>query len=475
MAGILLVARNELRCILRDGRFRGACLLLAALVCASLLALREERARDHAERSEARQRVRALWLDQGDADSHGATHYGTYAFKPVTRLSAFDSGVEPYAGVYAHLESHAQNEFAARPARDAGPLARFGGGSPAALLLLLLPLLAIFLGHGAVATERENGLLRFALSGGCTPRQWLWGKFLGVWAALMLLATPVLAACMVVLGALEGEESTADHWLRSSLLAAAICASLAIHAGLSVGLSARMGGSRSALLALLCLWLVGAVFAPRVATELGERIWPTPDNAAFDARHERLVAEGVDGHDARNERTRRLREEILRRHGVASEKDLPFNIGGVIMQAGEDYSNQVFDKLHGELWGGWRAQNALRDAAALLSPLPALRRVSKSLCGTDLEHHLAFVAQAEAYRRELVRAMNDALARQGPDRRSATAPRGRALWESVPDLRTSQPSVASALRWSLPGLVGLAFWLVAALLLVGLPWRPRAN
>ena len=113
---------------------------------------------------EAQQATRAQWLNQPEKNPHSAAHYGMYAFKPKSRLSMVDTGVDPYVGVAAWLEAHKQNEFRYRPAQDRTAMQRFGELTAAESFLVILPLFIVLVTFAAFAGEREQGTLRQLLS-----------------------------------------------------------------------------------------------------------------------------------------------------------------------------------------------------------------------------------------------------------------------------------------------------------------------
>lgn len=468
------IARNELRCLLRDGRFLAAAALILVVVLAALGSSAVSRAQASAERNQARSHVRELWLGQEPTNPHSATHYGTYVFKPVTRLSAFDTGIDPYTGVVAHLESHVQREFSERPVRDSASLGRLGETGPGFLLCALLPLLAIFLSQAAVAGERESGLLGQNLALGATPRAWLLGKFLGLSAALGLVTTLAVGACLSAAAFVPGEESLAEFAARSLALYATILLLVAVVAALSVGLAARCRSGRTALALLLSAWGLGTFLLPRTLNEIAEAQRATPTARALEQQAHALFSAGFDGHDPNDQRAQRRIAELLAANGASSVDELPFDIGGVLMQEGEEYQARAYAAVFGKLWTDWRAQNGIRDLAGLVWPFAAARRISMAISATDLEHHVDFARAAETYRGVLVKTMNMAIAnnkRPAGERYLA----GRELWATVPDFAYRRPGFDFVLGAASKALAVLLGWCSLGLLALLLPWRAEVR
>lgn len=106
------------------------------------------------------------WLNNPDKNPHRMAHYGNFAFRKSTSLSAFEFGMEPFFGNAIFLEAHKQNTANFSEAGFSNSILRFGEISVAMVLQILLPLLIFFLGFNAVAPERENGTLKLLLSQG---------------------------------------------------------------------------------------------------------------------------------------------------------------------------------------------------------------------------------------------------------------------------------------------------------------------
>ena len=97
--------------MLRDGRFRVLAVVVLAISAASVAAGWRHYVDIQRQHAQAQQATRDQWLGQPPKNPHSAAHYGLYAFKPKTRLSMVDTGIDPYVGVAAWLEAHKQNEF----------------------------------------------------------------------------------------------------------------------------------------------------------------------------------------------------------------------------------------------------------------------------------------------------------------------------------------------------------------------------
>ncbi|WP_435017938.1 DUF3526 domain-containing protein [Tundrisphaera sp. TA3] len=452
---VLSIARKEFVDLTRDGRFRWASAIVAVLLVVATAAgwrnwrdVREEHDRAQAE-------ARGQFEGQEEKNPHAAAHYGLYVFKPKPMLALFDSGVDPYTGVSVYLEAHRRNEVRDRPARDATALQRFGELTPASVLQMLVPLLIIFLAFPAIAGEREQGTLRQVMSLGVRPSTLMAGKALGLAAALGLILVPaaVLGGTLLAMGSTGPEHAGPD----ALALGAGYLLYLGIFLAGSLAVSARSRTSRGALVVLLGFWIANAMIAPRLATDLARRAVGTPSSAEFAAAIQRDIKGGINGHDPEDRRLDRLKQELFRKHGVATVEELPINFQGVALQAGEEYGHAVYDRHYGALRDAFDRQDAIRAGLGLAFPSLAIRDLSMALAGTDNRHARDFADAAEAYRRDLVRALNKDLEVNGADL-GFMYQAGPDLWRSMPRFDYEPPGLVATLRHQWLAWLSLAAW-----------------
>lgn len=468
---ILSIARKEFIDTWRDGRFRWAAVIVVALLGVALVLARQQVERARAERAAASALERENWLNQGQKNSHSAGHYGVYVFKPLPPLAMLDRGIEPFVGTTVFLEAHKQNQAAFLPAQDATAMRRFGELTAATGLQLLAPLLIVLLTFGAVAGERERGTLRQVLSLGVRPRDLLLGKALGLGAILLALLCPAGVFGAVALEMLPGSESP-GRWARLAWWGVAYALYLAAMLAFCLVVSAVMPTSRAALATLLVFWSVNAILAPRLSTDLVQRLLPTPKLAEFEDQLHKALQEGIDGHNPRNQRLQEFAQKTLREHGKTRLEELPFNFNGLVMLESERMANEVFDHHYGKLWDRLEAQDRAVTWTGLAAPLLAVRSASMALAGTDFTHHRHFSVAAENHRRAFVRVLNeDMLNSRGGHHATA----GRELWEKLPAFAYDPPPAGAARQAAQPGLLVLALWAAgagAALLLAAPRLKP---
>ncbi len=104
-----LVARDELRLMRRNRVAMIACALLVLLTLVTMASswahqrgIEDLRARHQHEAQDA-------FDSQPDRHPHRMVHYGTFIFRPLSALAAFDPGVDAFTGNSMFLEGHRQN------------------------------------------------------------------------------------------------------------------------------------------------------------------------------------------------------------------------------------------------------------------------------------------------------------------------------------------------------------------------------
>jgi ABC-2 type transport system permease protein len=460
-----VIARKECLEIARDGRFRLGAAIMALLLLAALATGWRHHREVSAQHARAQAATRDHWLNQPAKDPHSAAHYGIYAFKPRLPLSLVDSGIDPYTGVAAWLEAHKQNEFQFKPVQDRSAVVRFGELTAAASLQWLMPILIVLLAAEAFAGEREQGTLRQVLSAGVRPRTLALGKLAGVAMAVAIVAVPAAIAGAVALAWTGGGGS--DVWdQRAAILTGIYLAWFVLVANVALAVSAIARSVRQALAVLFVCWAVNVLAAPRLASEVARRSYPTPTAFAFAQDVQRATYEGRDVHSYLVQRARELKARLLTTYQVARIEDLPVNFRGVDYLEREAQADATYDDAYGRIWQTFDHQIALQQRAAIVAPLVAVRSLSMAVAATDVLHHRRFAQAAEAYRRRLVRAMNENLAF-----RSTAAgighQAGPELWASLPPFEYEVPPVGTALAAQRSSAAALAGWVLASALALG--------
>lgn len=450
-----LVAKEWLE-LRRDGRIWMLLAILALLAAGAVLGAAEQARVQHEAWHAASAGERERWLDQEDKHPHSAAHYGLYAFRPAAPLAFFEPGLHPYLPVTVWLEAHRQNEALYRPAADAGTAGRFGQLTPATIVTALLPLLVVLLAAPAIAGERERGTLRLLLAQGVRPGRWVLGKALALAALLLLLLLPLWLLATVVLVFAGAGADVLLRWLVTGVVVTLYLAGFLL---LCLLVSAASRTVRGALLILLGIWALGTLVAPRVVMEWAEWRHPTPTSLAF----RQALSEDL---GATAELDAMLAEQtaaLLAEHGVERTEDLPVNLDGIRLQAGEEHGYAVFDTHFGRLHDGFLAQESLLQWFGVLAPYLAVTTATSALAGTDLLHYRHFFDSAEQHRRTIQALMNDYITRH-PERDGQRLSAGSELWATVPEFHYEGLRLGRVLASQTPALALLLLWFLLPLL-----------
>ncbi|PVY77909.1 ABC transporter permease [Cupriavidus alkaliphilus] len=459
------VFRKEMKAMAREGRIAALLALGAVVLAIALLVSLQRHATVASELAQAAAATRQQWDDQGDKHPHRGAHFGLYAFRPASPLTAIEPGLGDYFGQALWLEPHRRNLARFEPAQDALPSARFGDLSAGFVFAALLPLLVLAVSFDAVSGERQRGTLRMLHGAGMAPASLLAGKFLALAAGFAGFSF-ALAAAPVVASYADGSLDAAMWW-RAGGLGAGYLLYTAILAGLGLAVSAWMANGRSALLTLAGLWLAFVFVIPGVGAALARQAVPLPSAQAFWAAIGHDYTEGLPGDGNLAARTARHDAALLARYGVSRLADLPVGAAPLRRLQRDAYADRVHALHFDALWQRYAAQENVMRVAALLSPTLAIRNFAMKMAGTDLAHQRHYETAAERYRQTVNTAID---AWDASHTRGLTSFEekyaGASLWRAIRPFAYTMPPAGFALRAAWPEIACLLWWcvLVAAAL-----------
>lgn len=474
MSPTTLIAADELRLMRRNRVAVTAFVLLVLLTLVAVLTswthqrgITELRARHQTAAEQA-------FDAQPDRHPHRVVHYGHFIFRPLGPLAAFDPGVDAFTGSSMFLEGHRQNTANFGDVRQSSLLVRFGQLTPAFVLQVVAPLLLVFLGYGAVARERERGTLRLLMLQGVSRAQLVGGKLSALGLVALLTGVPAMIGFVLIAG------QPGARALPMAVVALGYAAYLALWVVGIVLVSARMRGSRDALLILLGVWAVAAILLPRIAPDVARAAVPLRDRLPTDVAIARDLRQLGDSHNPDDPHFAAFKQSVLDRYGVKRVEDLPVNYQGLLALEGERLTSLLFDRYARESYAAQARQRAIVAAIGLLSPTIAVRDLSMAAAGTNFDGHRRFLEQAERYRFDLVQRLNRLQAEgvsyadetandPGADRRKRV---DAAHWQQMPDFAYQAPDAVTLASRALPSLAVVLAWLVGAGLLL---WRSTST
>ena len=355
----------------------------------------------------AEKHIRSQWDNLEPMNPHRAAHYGVYVFKPISILNSLDDGVSSITGNVLKLEGHVQNEIVHSEASQSITISKFGKLKPSIILQYVVPLFLIFLSFGSITNDKETGRMKLIAMQGVSLEKLVFSKSISIWLyGLMLIMFSVLLQSS--LGSLA-----LDTGLRLGLVFISYGLYYLIVVCLSTFISASFKSNTSAISLLLATWIAWTIFLPKIWGNTVEKVHPLPSRQNFIAQMREDRSKGIDGHNPRDERRSKLEKEYLVKYKVDSLRQLPINFDGIVMQADEEYGNQVWDKHFGNNYLIYQKQKKLYQLSGLLNPFSSLQNLSMGFCGSDMIHHLDFLKKAEHYRRYLIKTLNDKHAHGG--------------------------------------------------------------
>lgn len=457
------IARKDRLELLRDSRMRLAVLLVLLLSLAAVAATYVRVTDAARDRVAATATEHSSWLSQGPRDPHQAAHFSQWAFRPVEGAALLDPGATPYAGSAIWMEAHHRNPAAYRPVEDRTSTLDLGEFSPSWMLQTLGPLLAFLLAAGLIARERDRGTLRLMIASGAPSGRLVAAKAHGLLATILLATTPVFVAALVAVALLPGE-NLGDTLLRVLLWTLTHAVWLALAVLIGVAVSARARSTGRALVLLISLWILAVPLAPRAVASIAKALHPTPTGAQFVMNVQNDIRKGFDGSGTSEERSKALREGLLREHGVQNVEDLPISWRGAILEAGEAFAARAYDRNYAILDGIYAGQRKIMRISALASPLIAVQNISAAFAGTDNLHLRNFDTQAEAERLRVVQTLNHDLKAHGAGNSLYKA--DERLWKQFDVFKPNSLPIGSVFGNIWPDLLILFGWLVGAVLLL---------
>lgn len=396
MNSALIIAADEWRYWLRSKLGVSAAILALVLICTSIVATISQVSSEKGTRQALQHTAEHTFRDQPARHPHRMVHYGHYVFRTPTPLAMLDPGVDPYTGTVMFLEGHRQNSatFSAKyDGAQAGPFARL---TPAFCYQLLVPLLLIIMGFGAITREREAATDRQLVTSGISPTTIWFGKTLALLAAASLILVPLIIGV-----ALSGSASSVGVGF-SALYAAYLLAWVMIITAASTW-SAK---SSTSLLALIAIWLCLCVLTPRLLAGAASAQIATPSKIEADMGVIVELRAIGDGHNASDPAFNQLRANLLEQYKVERVEDLPINFRGVVAQSAEADLTDILNEYAEKSMVKQVEQTAFVKSLQVVSPFVALQSASMTAAGTDLRSHHRFLKQAEATRFEFVQGLN---------------------------------------------------------------------
>lgn len=416
------------------------------------------------QQQEAKEYVRNKWESIDAMNPHSAAHYGSYAFKPNNTLSSIDEGINTITGNVLRLEGHVQNEIAYSEASQSLSVSKFGKLKPALLLQYVIPLFLIFLAFTSVSSEKETGRLKLLVFQGTSLSKLIFAKALSVWFYGLLLLVVTVGIQML----LNAKGTDTGDLTRTALLLLAYAIYYYVKTLLATWFSARLKSNAASLSTMLAVWILWTIFLPKIWGNTADKFHPLPSRQEFKVAMQEDRSKGLDGHNPSDKRADAFKQKILAEYEVDKVEDLPINYDGLRMQADEEYGNDVWDKHFGNNYDILQRQKQVYQLSGIFNPFASLQSASMGFSGSDMYHHMDFLRQAENYRRDLIKTLNEKQAYGGSKTGDWSWKEGNDFFKSIKDFEYSTPAVRSISTHYGTDMLLLALWALATTLLVWL-------
>ena len=402
---------------------------------------------------EAQEHIREQWDEMQHSNPHNSAHFGSYAFKPVTVLNSIDEGINGITGNVLRLEGHRQNDVMFSEASQSLMISKFGKLKPSLLLQFIIPLFLIFLAFTSYTKERETGRLKLLLIQGASLKKIIFAKIASIWFIGVVLL--LLTICIQFI--FHTSELNSDIVFRLIILFSSYSLYYLILISLTILLSLVLNSNTGALSLTVVIWVMWVIFLPKIIGNTVEKIKPLPTRVEFQNNMEDDRSQGIDGHNPSDKRKEELLRETLAQYGVSSLSDLPINFRGVLMQADEEYGNSIWDKHFGALYLQLKTQKNIYQLSGVVNPFASLQSLSMGSTGSDMFHHLDFLSQAEDYRRDLIKELNNKWRDGGWD---------ESFFQSIKDFAYTVPSFLLLLGKYFLDILFLFLWTIVLLLTI---------
>lgn len=447
---------KEFRLAFRDRMMSTLAIIIYTLFIASALLTIIQYQKDQQSLEQSNTKFRQQWEAQNN-NPHEAAHFGTYLFKPLNLLSAFDPGLNDYFGTTYRVEAHVQHEVDYSNAERNDALMRFGQFTLALIMQLLIPLLLLFISSSALTFEKESGTFKMLMSQGLKPAQLVWGK---IWSNYLMVTLLVLPIFIVLAVVILFSPSSAMLWGRFLVI---VCGYLLFYLLVTltgVMVSAVSGTSRTAILIVLTIWLFSSILLPKIATSTAADRYPLVSRAAFNNDVKQGFLKGINGDGPYRERAENYMAALLKKYHAAHADQLPVNADGLILQYNEDYQNRVFDHYYTQIENTFNSQQSFLAMTGLIDPFISLKRLSMAMSGTDFYHHQAFFLQAKSYRNTFIRRLNLQLASH-PVKSNEAYKADPAFYAQLKDFKYQPPSLLYTLWLQRHALLSLCGWVMS--------------
>lgn len=393
-------------------------------------------------------------------DAFGYMNYFlvTHAEKPPLPLGALAAGQSDLYPTYVRIDFTSIFPDAAYDPGSPHAL-KLGAFDLAFVLIYLAPLALIALTATRLAGEQDSGVLRLIAAQPIRPVTVAAAKYLAISIVAVVLITGGAAVSL----AMQGHLVPGPQLL---LVGLAVCLWVLMWIALAAWVVTLWRGAIRSIVTLVLVWAALTVLVPAAAALIVEVIHQPPSRIGYiDAS--RRAMDSFYGDEPQVHAA--WLAQFPQFSAVAAEV---VKSPEVKRFARDDYYRKALLPERALFEARTRAALLTSEWLRLLSPATMLDSMLQKVAGTDMQRHISFLADADAYSERLRRYFEPlALANAANPRRQCPQCPGRLNFTRYEDVPAFQPNVdmTAGMRWS----IWTCLYLAAAVAVLGLLARQR--
>jgi ABC-2 type transport system permease protein len=337
------------------------------------------------------------------------------------------------------------------------------------IVQMVASLIVLLFASDMIAGEKEMGTLRVILANSTPRHSVLWGKLLGGFTAVWLPFLVVFLVGVILLGRLGFPLGRTGIPLRLVLIFLVSTVFLLAYFVLGLLVSASSARTRTALVAILLVWIVLQVALPRLSDMAAAIIDPVPTETLV-SMQKSVVVKTVDNETARA--LGREYEALFGRGTPYSTEPEPAakrpeweafktDLEG---RAAESKDAQLRE-IESAYQRAKRRERRIAVNLSLISPSAAYTRLMTDLCGTGEIDRGRYLEAVRAHQQTLDAALFSHVHRTTVVMPSGGTSSGSSIDrlvdpKTLPAFAYSRAGVADILAGNWGSLVSLAFWLI---------------
>ena len=338
------------------------------------------------------------------------------------------------------------------------------------IVQMVASLIVLLFASDMIAGEKEMGTLRVILANSTPRHAVLLGKFVGGFTAVWLPFLVVYLLGVIVLGISSFPLTEAGMPLRLMLIFLASSLFLLAYFALGLLVSASSARSRTALVAILLVWIVLQMVIPRLSDMIAAVVHPMPTETVI-SMQKSVVVKTVDNETARA--LGRQYEAIFGRGTQFRVDPEPASKRPEWEAFKTDQETRAAERKAAQLReiesGYQREKTRQRKIAvnlSLISPSAAFTRLLADICGTGEIDRGRYLEAVRAHQQTLDSALYSHLHRTtlimpGGSTASASSLDQLIDPKTLPAFTFRRAGVGDALAGNWASLISIAFWLIA--------------